>query len=492
MENIKKEKNRKIIKIAVAALLVIIYVFLITTVVFQNDVLFDIKLGEKYVSEGIVLQDSFSIHDNLKYVSHHFMVTIITYFTYRYFGFNGVYVLEIILAALLGLAFYNANKLYVKNNKLSYLLVFVELFLIRDFISQRAQLYSYIIFLIEIICIEKFLRKKSFKHLFLLSILPLILANFHAGVIPFYFVIIFVYALNIFKIKIGRIESEKIYTKNIKYLVIPVIVGTLLSFVNPFGIDLVIYPYKTIFNNTIMSNISEFKPATILGAIYIYLFVFAILIIYFCSKQKIKLHQLLLFIGTSYMAFSHVRYYSLLLLVMVTNLNLLEEVLEVIKKKIVIGIQKEKEDMYLKVLYISFIIIVFVFAIKLYIFKEKEVLPDNIYPNQAITYIKENISKESKIFNMYDWGTLMMFNDIKVFIDSRCDLYLKEYNNVEIAKDFFDVYHMNVPYTDVFEKYNIDYVFMPKSSKISKFLEEDERYSQVYKDDISTIFKVRK
>lgn len=491
MENIKENKKKNVVKIVVALLLLIIYVFLITRITIQNDVLFDIKQGEVYVNEGIVLQDKFSFHDNLKYVSHHFLVTIITYCAYRYFGFTGVYLLEVVMAILLSFAFYNANKLYVKSKKLSYFLVFIELFLMIDFISQRAQIYSYIVFLVEIICIEKFLRNKSFKHLFVLSILPLILVNFHAGVLPFYFIIIFVYALNVFKIKIGRIENAEEYRKNIKYLVIPVIVGTLLSFVNPFGIDLITYPYKTIFSDAIISN--EFKQATIGYNLDIYLFAFTIIIIYFYSKQKIKLHQLLLFLGTCFMAFNSIRHYSILIVVIVTNLNLLEEILLNIKEKILVGIRKGKEDLFLQVLYFSFLTLIFSFGIEFCIYKSKEVLPDELYPNQAICYIKENISKDSKIFNMYDWGTLMMFNDIKVFIDSRCDLYLEEYNkNVRVGKDFFDVYYMNVPYTNVFEKYNIDYVFMPKTSELSKFLEEDKKYNLIYEDDISSIFMVIK
>ena len=79
----ENKKSKKIIITLFAIFGVLIFVLLISKIPLQNDTLFDIKLGEKYLTEGINTNDDFSIHENLKYVSHHFLVNIITFLVYN-------------------------------------------------------------------------------------------------------------------------------------------------------------------------------------------------------------------------------------------------------------------------------------------------------------------------------------------------------------------------------------------------------------------------
>lgn len=216
-----------------------------------------------YINDGLKISDTFSIHENLEYTPQHFMVNIITYLIYNFSGFLGLYIWCIILTCILALLLYTANKLFIKNKLISYLFVFAQLTLLSNFISIRAQMYSYIFFLLELIFIENFLRKKKYKYLILLSILPLFIINFHAGTIYFYFIIIFVYLLNYTKIKTRKIEYNKDYVTNLKYLFIPIIIGFLLTFINPFGINQLTYCVKTLNNSFINTYISEFQPINI-------------------------------------------------------------------------------------------------------------------------------------------------------------------------------------------------------------------------------------
>ena len=203
-------KKKKILSIIFLIIIMLGFVILITPKSFQNDTLFDISLGDKYINDGLKISDTFSIHENLEYTPQHFMVNTITYLIYNFSGFLGLYIWCIILTCILALLLYTANKLFIKNKLISYLFVFAQLTLLFKFISIRAQMYSYIFFLLELIFIENFLRKKKYKYLILLSILPLFIINFHAGTIYFYFIIIFVYLLNYTKIKTSKIEYNRI------------------------------------------------------------------------------------------------------------------------------------------------------------------------------------------------------------------------------------------------------------------------------------------
>ena len=147
----ENKKSKKIIITLFAIFGVLIFVLLISKIPLQNDTLFDIKLGEKYLTEGINTNDDFSIHENLKYVSHHFLVNIITFLVYNTFGFVGLYILEILLTLIIAFLFFTANKIFLKSTKLAYFAIFIEMLFMLPFISVRAQMYSYILFLVEII-----------------------------------------------------------------------------------------------------------------------------------------------------------------------------------------------------------------------------------------------------------------------------------------------------------------------------------------------------
>lgn len=469
-----------------------IYLIGICQINFQNDVFFDIEVGEKYIKSGINTLDNFSIHEGLKYVSHHFMVNIITYFTYNLSGFYGIYFLEIILAVILSYLFYRANKMYVKNNIIAYFLTFIEMFFMRGFISQRAQMYSYILFLLEIICIEKFLRTDKKQYLAMLSLIPLLIVNFHAGVLPFYFIIIFVYLLNYYNIKFDRIKNEEKYKKKLKYLVIPIILGIILMFCNPFGIDGVLYSFKTISNEFINANIQEFQASDINNNIMFYIFVLLIFIIYFFSKEDVKTHQVLLILGTSFMTLISLRHFSLLIIVSVTNMGLVEEVIKKIYNNLKTGIPDENQEKFKKALIMILVFVIVYMSINCIIYMNKEFVPENFYPIDGVEYIKNNISSDKRIFNDYSWGSLMMLNDIKVFIDSRCDLYTEEYNSeITVANDYGDVENCNKDYTTILKKYDIDYVFVKKESNLNEFLKFDNRYELIYSDELSVIYEVK-
>ena len=126
--------KKKILIYILLILLLFIYIFTITPKVFQNDTLFDISLGNKYVNEGLVTQDDYSIHENLEYTPQHFLVNIITYFIYNLSGFLGLYIWCIILTCILAILLYIANRLFVNNKIISYMFVFIELFILINFI----------------------------------------------------------------------------------------------------------------------------------------------------------------------------------------------------------------------------------------------------------------------------------------------------------------------------------------------------------------------
>ena len=95
--------------------------------------------------------------------------------------------------------------------------------------------------------------------------------------------------------------------------------------------------------------------------------------------------------------------------------------------------------------------------------------------------------KNIKIINDYDHGSYLLFNDIKVFIDSRCDLYFKEFNkkNMDIADDYFESfsYEKKYDYNALLEKYHGEYFLLDTKNVGYYMIKNDSRYKEVYLDD---------
>ena len=113
------------------------------------------------------------------------------------------------------------------------------------------------------------------------------------------------------------------------------------------------------------------------------------------------------------------------------------------------------------------------------------------YPVEAAKFIKENIDMETmRLYNEYNYGSYLLMQDIPVFIDSRCDLYTKEYNKVkDIFSDFINISNIGLHYEDKFEEYDITHVILYKNAKINLFISRDSKYKELYSDNYFCVYE---
>ena len=82
-----------------------------------------------------------------------------------------------------------------------------------------------------------------------------------------------------------------------------------------------------------------------------------------------------------------------------------------------------------------------------------------------------------------------MLNNIPVFIDSRADLYTKQFSGLDY--DIFDdFYYIINNYQEKFEFYKITHVLIyKKDSQFYETLKKDNNYEILYEDDYFCLFK---
>src|SRR3989441_560692 len=112
------------------------------------------------------------------------------------------------------------------------------------------------------------------------------------------------------------------------------------------------------------------------------------------------------------------------------------------------------------------------------------------YPTQALTYLKAH-PPNGPVLNFYLWGGYLAWNDrdLKVFIDSRVDIY--EYTGV--LKDYLDLLNLSQS-NSILDKYKIRYVLFPQpggysESALTYVLEHDSQWKVIYSDATTVLLE---
>ena len=533
------DKKTKIKFNILAVILIVIFCIALTPITLQNDTYYTIKVGEHIMQNGIDMMDPFSWHENLPYTYPHWAYDVMTYLVYSIGGFLGIYILTAILAAILGISIYFVNAKLTKNNILSFIITIGAMFLLKDYIAARAQLLTFILFIWTIYCIEQFLATKKKRYAIGLFIIPTIIANFHLAVWPFFFVLFMPYigeyiiallgnlGITLRKWKIKKIQARKIQTDvsvakveeienkiheieerkkkisekayklhvvkndNVKWLIVIMLVCVVTGLLTPLHGTPYTYLYDTLRGNT-TQFINEHLPLTLINDIsFLCLIVLFIAILMF-TDTKIRLRDLFMTVGLLFLALKTRRQTSMFILICSLVLNrLITSIFDKYDKGGVEKFTQKVVNLPGKVITIGIVAILCYGIIKPKI--GNTFVDKSSYPVEAAQFIKENIDMENmRLFNEYNYGSYLLMQDIPVFIDSRCDLYTKEYNKVkDIFSDFINIANIGLHYEDKFEEYDITHVITYKNSKMNMIIEKsnDENYEEMYDDDNFVIYK---
>ena len=186
------EKDKKLLNIAfniLAVFCIAIFCIALTPKTFQNDTFYTIKVGQGIREWGIDGQDHYSFIE-LPYTYPHWLYDVIMSLIFDFLGgWTALYVSTIVLACMLGILLYFTLKKITKNSLISFAIALGQMFLMQDYIAARAQLVTFILFVLTVLFIEKFLESGKKRYAVGLIAIPIMIANIHSAVWPFYFVL---------------------------------------------------------------------------------------------------------------------------------------------------------------------------------------------------------------------------------------------------------------------------------------------------------------
>ena len=558
-KNVKLNKQTKIAFEILAIICLILLAIAITPKVFQNDTFYTIKIGQSIRQNGIDYKDHYSWHKDLKYLYPHWMYDVITSYIYDYCGgFQGLYIATIALAVFLGISLYYTNKKITKNQVIAFLISMFQLYFMGNYTAARAQSITFPLFVLTILLIEKLLETGKIRYMVGLVIIPILIANLHSAVFPFYFILFLPYLgedivknfittpririihkqilekqkqiylgkikkfeesdvrIEEYKEKIKECESkikaenlkiEKYLSKtkdldnyklriatseNIKKLYIVFIICLFTGLLTPLKDMPYTYTYRIMKGNTTQA-VSEHQPMILINEKKILISYGILLAILIFTKTKIRLRDLFFLSGLFILSIMTRRQESMLILFGgIVFARILTEFIQRKNPKLLLEIQE-----YLTTIFgeIGILIIVLLMSTKMINPKfTQPYIDETSYPVEASHWIKEKLDyKNIKLFNDYNYGSYLLFEDIPVFIDSRCDLYTPEFNGTynknskkfvgkDIFSDFLNVSQIATWYDNVFKEYGATHVITGSSSKLNMLISKDPLYNKIYSD----------
>ena len=360
----KSEKKSKIVFTLLACICIAMFCFAITPKTLQNDTYYTVKIGEYIFQNGIsnLTEDLYSWHD-LPYTYPHWLYDLGTYIVFKAFSWNGIYVLTIILSIILGLSIFYISSKLSKNQVVAFFVSFGAMYILKPFVAARAQLLTFVLFAWTVYFIERFLETHKIRYGVGLVLIPLIIANVHCAVFPFYFVLYLPYigeyiiavlvdldldkrfaigALTVCDICVEKLSWKKKIKEKIEkqksdikirkekrlknrehpykikiqknHFVIVLIGVAVLAFttglINPAGTGAYTYFLKTMEGNT-TSSINEHLPLTLIDNTEFTVAIVVFLAILIFTDTKIKLSDLFMLAGLTYLSFKMRRQVSM-------------------------------------------------------------------------------------------------------------------------------------------------------------------------------------
>lgn len=460
-------KFRKFIKenlilILIAFLLFSITLTLAASICFETDFFWHIKAGEYMSKHGILTKDVFSWYMyGTSWMSHEWLFEIIIYNLTKLLGNSFNFIFPFVCISILELIFFIYNKKnYLKNIPFTLLWIIFNLLFV-FYIQIRPHLISYIFLALTIWFLYDLYKNENSKKIYILPFLSICWANVHGGSSNLGYIFCFIFLITgLFSFKFSKIEAKRINKKQaFKYLIV-MILSMISVCINVHGFKMFLYPYQNMGDTLMLSNITEWQPTVLSDASHYPYFVLVILIlfVFIFSKKKIQLIDFVLFGVSLLLGFKSIRFWSFTYIIM--NFVVFDYV----------GKRKIDRSTCLGIFLLSLSLILFSIT------NFPNLSPSNDLLDEKVINILKT-EKPKRLYNMYDYGGILIYNDIEVFVDGRADLYSK-YN----YKDYLNISSLKGDYPKLIDKYNFDYFLVSDKYQLYTYLKYNDKYELVYKN----------
>lgn len=486
-------KNKKLFLPSIADMLFVsIFLFLSfhagNSLLNDGDTGYHIRAGD-FMLETLTFpfKDPFSyLHPPLPWTAHEWLSEIIMALIHKVSGLTGIVIFFSFIIASVYYIFFRIIKSCKLNIILSILLVLLVIASSQMHWLARPHIFSLLLILIWYYILDEF-QYKGKNYLYLLPPVMLLWVNLHGGFMAGFFLIgVYLFGNLLKSIAYKDIESRK----KAKGLGLIMLLCLAASLINPYGYNILIFPFNLTSNKFIMDNVNEFlSPNFHEPMFFTYLF-FIMIAILAISKARLNIIELTLILLFTYMSLYSVRYIPLFsIIVAPILLKQIQKLVDETGGRFVGFLNKRSEKIsfadasakgYLLPVLAVIVVVFFAAYGKLEFGFDKK-----LKPVDAVEFLKrEKIT--GNMFNNDEFGDYIIYAawpEYKVFFDGRSDMY-----GTERMKEYFKITRIQPGWDKVIEKYNIDWIIYNANSALSLFLMERDDWKLIYADKVANIF----
>lgn len=463
-----------------------------------NDFWWHIKIGQWIVeNKSVPMTDIFSWYgtaNNIPWTAHEWLSDVIFYSVFTVLGEVGVYIISLGAALLLtGMLWKKAQEQIAKSVLVGG--IFFVLFAVTTsfFFYGRPHLFSFFLLFFEIKILYLFYENPKNKSIYFIPLLTVLWSNLHGGSASISYILCAVFLIvSITNFHIGKIDSVRLETRDILKLAIITILAIAAILVNPVGLEVFLYPYKSFGDQLQMTLISEWRSpdAKNIGDLVLFLLPVALMIISFiATDRKIRFLDLTIMCVFTLLFLRSVRF------IVFFYISAVFWAFPYLPECRIKSANPKAEKALLGICLAAFFVITGISAFNMHKMGNKGELISFVLSDDAIKAVKEDTPNQ--IFNDYNLGEALIYNDIPVFFDARADLYA--YDNM--LADGVSLMYLSpadknggTTYVDVaslIEKYEFDSILILKSRPLYSFLiSHPEQFENIYEDATVGYFRI--
>lgn len=455
---------------------------------------YHIRTGEVILdNRSIPFHDIYSYHmPALEWTAHEWLAEIIMAAVHRAFGLTGVVLFFAVLLAGIHWLLFRMLRSQSSDIILCALITLLATATSSSHWLARPHVFSLALTLVWYHLLNRF-QYRDKRTLVYLPILMLLWVNLHGGFIVG-LLLLGIYLLgNTFHAIFGPPTESTDSQGKAKLIFLCIIATVLVTFVNPVGYKILLFPFRVTSDRFLMDRVAEFLSPNfheVLPFKYMLLATMAALALARTSLDEIEVGLLTLL---SYMALYSVRHVSLFAIIAApillrTGENIVNQLsdhwlqfyrqrnsnLNAIEAKLNGHLWPSLAFLLIGGLCLN--------GNLRYNFNDK------VFPIAAVDFLRrEKIS--GNMFNNDEFGDYMIYAvwpQYQVFMDGRSDMYGEKFGN-----PYLKAAHAFPGWKDVLAQFSIDWVIFDTESALTAALSEQIDWQPIYSDKIATVF-VRK
>lgn len=424
LEKIKSWGDKPLsMKIMYVFVCIIVGFYLIESLIckiYDTDMYFLIATGREILENGIPHTNVWSIDMQSGFIVQQWLYTVLMAISdkFGYIGFTSLVAIQFVFLIWLLNHFFNIKHVSkgIKFVCIAIVIFYSQLYLF----STRPELITMILLLIECIALEHYNQSNKWQWLILLPITMLAEMNLHASMWPIHYAILLAYLVPSFYLP--GVKDESIY-KKWKHICVFVLIMTGVMFINPYGIDSILYIIKSFKADTFSYvSIQEISQPTFLSACGLTILLGLSLVFINHRLKALTSTSLNITLGFAALAVTALRHNMFSIFIMAF---LLRDLAVILSDKIVVDIKKDVKNNILPIMIIG----VLFFGLSCVgsissVFSEEQVSGlDDIYE-----YINKDYDENTRIFTGFNNGAYFEWRGFKnIYMDARPELYTVEF-----------------------------------------------------------------